>query len=93
MLGSYAADAARDVEGVYGLVDSPLAWHKGVRVTGEDNAVVVELHLAVDWGANVVEVGKATQVRVADFLSRMADTRLAAVHVVVDEIRPPGSEI
>jgi uncharacterized alkaline shock family protein YloU len=90
VLRSYAADAAREVEGVHGLVESPLARHKGVRVTGDDGALAVELHIAVDWGVDVAKVGEAVQLRVAEFLSRMADARPASVDVVVDEIRPPS---
>lgn len=93
VLASYAADAAREVDGVHGLVESPLARHKGVRVTGGESAVAVEVHVAVDWGQDVVAVGKAVQARVAEFLSRMADTRPVSVDVVVDEIRPPDVEV
>jgi uncharacterized alkaline shock family protein YloU len=92
VLASYAADAAREVDGVHSLVESPLARHKGVRVSGAQDSVAVELHLAVDWGQDAVEVGKAVQVRVAEFLARMTDTRPASVDVVVDEIRPPDVE-
>jgi uncharacterized alkaline shock family protein YloU len=51
--------------------------------------VALELHLAVDWGANVAEVGSAVQTRVADYLARMADVVPGTVDVVVDEIGPP----
>lgn len=89
VLASYAADAAREVAGVAGVVEGALARHKGVRVTGEDDALGVELHLALASGASVPDVGRAVQQRVADFLARMADLRPQAVDVVVDEIRPP----
>ena len=90
VLGSYAADAAREVDGVHSLVETPLARHRGVRVTEAAGAVSVELHLALDWGANVAAAGAAVQRRVADFLARMADIRPTAIDVVVDEIRPPA---
>jgi uncharacterized alkaline shock family protein YloU len=70
VLGSYAADAAREVDGVYG--------------------VAVELHVALDWGTSMPEVGGAVQRRVAEFLARMADVRPASIDVVVAEIRPPA---
>jgi uncharacterized alkaline shock family protein YloU len=89
VLASYAADAAREVDGVHGLVEGPLARHKGVRVTGGDGAEAVELHLSVEWGADVVAVGRAVQLRVAEFLAQMTDTKPASVDVVVSEIRPP----
>jgi uncharacterized alkaline shock family protein YloU len=89
VLGSYAADAAREVDGVHGLGDGPLPRHKGVRVTESDGAVAVELHVALDWGTSVPDASVAVQRRVAEFLARMADVRPTSVDVVVAEIRPP----
>ena len=90
ILASYAADAALGIEGVRGVVDgSRPRHHHGVRVVTDDEAVAVELHLAVDWGTNVPEVGGAVQVRVAEYLSTMADLAPATVDVVVDDIGPP----
>ena len=50
ILARYAADAAREVEGVRGLVESHLHRHRGVRVLGEDGAVRIEIHLEAEWG-------------------------------------------
>jgi uncharacterized alkaline shock family protein YloU len=88
ILARYAADAAREVEGVRGLAESSLPGRKGVRVSGEDGAVRVELHLAVEWGASIPALGRGVQDRVRDYLRRMADVDAAAVDVVVDEIGP-----
>ena len=85
ILASYAADAARDVEGVHGLVEGGLR-HKGVRIEEEDGRLRVELHIAVDWGASVPDVGAEVQRRVAAYLERMASIEPEAVDVVVDEI-------
>jgi len=71
VLATYAADAAREVEGVRGLVESTL-------------------HIAVDWGASIPEVGREIQRRVAAYLARMASVEAEAVDVVVDEIGPPS---
>jgi hypothetical protein len=46
ILARYVADAAREVDGVHGLTDSPLPHRHAVRVTGEDGAVRVELRMA-----------------------------------------------
>jgi uncharacterized alkaline shock family protein YloU len=88
ILASYAADAAREVDGVRGLVESALHRHKGVRILGENGRVRVELHLAVDWGASIPDVGREVQQRVAAYLERMASVEPEAVDVVVDEIGP-----
>ncbi len=85
VLGTYAADAAREVAGVHDLVRSALHRHDGVKVTREDGRVGIELHLALDWGANAGAVGAEVQAHVADCLARMADVRPETVDIVVDE--------
>jgi uncharacterized alkaline shock family protein YloU len=88
ILASYAADAAREVDGVRGLVESALHRHKGVRIVDDDGHVRVELHLAVEWGASIPEVGRNVQQRVAAYLERMAKVDPETVDVIVDEIGP-----
>ena len=83
ILARYAADAASDVEGVRGL-----AGRRGVKIENADGAVRVELHLVVDWGASMPEVGRTVQARVHEYLGRMADVDPASVDVVVDEVGP-----
>jgi uncharacterized alkaline shock family protein YloU len=92
VLARYAADAACEVEGVRGLVESHLHRHRGVRINGDGAAggLTVELHLDVAWGASIPQLGSAVQRRVGDYLERMAGERPAAVDVVVDEIGPPS---
>ena len=89
VLATYAADAAREVRGVASLVESPLHRHRGVRVSGDDVELVVEVRLAVEWGASIPDVGGTVQRRVADYLAAMTGARPAAVDVVVDSIAPP----
>ena len=83
VVARYAADAAREVDGVAGIVEGV---RKGIRV--EDGEI--ELHLALRWGVSIPEVGSAVQERVADYLERMADSRPAAVNVVVEEVDGPA---
>jgi uncharacterized alkaline shock family protein YloU len=90
VLATYAADAAREVEGVRGLVESTLHRHKGVRVLETDGGVRIELHIAVDWGTSIPDVGGELQRRVAAYLARMASVEAEAVDVVVDEIGLPA---
>ena len=86
VVASYAVDAATDVPGVSRLVESHVPRHRGVRVLDEDDELVVELHVAVEWGSSIPEVGCAVQERVRDYLRSMEDVEVAAVNVVVDEI-------
>ena len=84
VLASYAADAAREIEGVRGL-----EGRRPVRVSVDDGHVAVELHLGVDWGASIPGVTLAVQRRVRDYLTRMADIEAPTVNVVVDEVGEP----
>lgn len=88
ILARYAADAATGVIGVRGLVASPMHRHKGVRVV-DDGTLRVELHLAVDWGASIPQLGREVQACVREYLSSMANVNVVAVEVVVDEVGPP----
>jgi uncharacterized alkaline shock family protein YloU len=89
VLASYAADAAREVEGVAGLVNGRLPRQGAVRVTEEGGRISLELHLVLAWGARAEAVGAEVQRRVADYLERMAGARPQAVDVVVDDIGGP----
>jgi uncharacterized alkaline shock family protein YloU len=88
ILARYAADAAREVAGVLGVSESGLPGRHGVRVLSEDGGTRVELHVAVEWGATIPEVGRVVQARVRDYLMRMAALDPMAVDVTVDEIGP-----
>jgi uncharacterized alkaline shock family protein YloU len=89
VLARYAADAALEVDGVHGLVESHLPRHRPVRISvGEDDRVSVELHLALEWGAAFGPVGSEVQIRVAEYLARTADFRPVRVDVVVAEVGP-----
>jgi len=89
VLATYAADAAREVDGVSALVASPLHRHSGVRVLDAEGGVRVELHIATDWGVSIPTLGRQIQERVLRYLAQMASVEVGAVDVVVEEIRPP----
>ena len=87
ILTSYAADAAREVAGVRGLVEGHRYRNHGVRiVSGDDGALRFELHVAVEWGVSIPDLGRSVQERVREYVRRMTDLRVDAVDVVVDEI-------
>jgi uncharacterized alkaline shock family protein YloU len=85
ILARYAGDAALEVDGVRAL-----AGRRGVRIEDENEGVRVELHLEVEWGAAIPDVGRHVQQRVGEYLAQMADLEPAAVEVVVDQIGPAG---
>ena len=81
ILSRYAADAAREVAGVRGL-----AGRRPARIGESGGRVTVEVHLDVEWGASIPELGREVQERVRAYLERMTELDLAAVNVVVDDI-------
>jgi uncharacterized alkaline shock family protein YloU len=91
IVARYAADAAGEVHGVRGLVESLVHRHRGVRVVEDNGTVRIELHLALEWGVSAPDVGREVQKRVRDYLGRMADLEPVSVDVVVEEIGAPGA--
>ena len=79
VLARYAVDAAAEVRGVH------TKHRRGARVVGPE----VEVHVVVDYGANIPTVAAEVQARVGDYLQRMADLTPAAVNVVVDDVERP----
>jgi len=77
VLARYAADAAAEVPGVH------TKQRRGARVTGSE----VEVHLVVDYGADIPQVAADVQRHVVDYLKRMADVTPTAVNVVVDDVQ------
>jgi uncharacterized alkaline shock family protein YloU len=88
ILARYAADAAREVVGVRSVAQSPIPGRRGARVSNGDGGVRVELHLSIEWGASIPEVGADVRRRVREYLQSMADVEPAVVDVVVDGVGP-----
>ncbi|HLX33287.1 MAG TPA: Asp23/Gls24 family envelope stress response protein [Gaiellaceae bacterium] len=86
ILARYAADAAKEVDGVRGLVDSPLPGRGGVRIAEKNGVVRIELHVVAESGASIPALGARVQARVREYLASMADVEPASVDVVVDAI-------
>jgi uncharacterized alkaline shock family protein YloU len=80
ILARYAADAAREVDGVRAI-----SGRRGVRITGK-GATRVELHVVAERGVSIPSLGRTVQARVREYLSSMADLEPASVDVVVDAI-------
>ena len=77
VLARYAADAAAEVPGVHPK------QRRGARVADGE----VEVHLVVDYGADIPQVAAEVQRHVVDYLERMADLTPRAVNVVVDDVQ------
>lgn len=89
VLARYAADAAREVDGVSGLSGSALHRERGVGISGSDGAPRIEIHIELEWGRSTADVAGQVQRRVAEYLVRMASVTPEAVDVVVDGVESP----
>lgn len=88
VVARYAADAAREVDGVSGVGARGHQRGKDVVVEGDDPARAVTVRIALEWGSNAASVGAAVQERVADYLQRMTGARPTSVDVVVSGVGP-----
>jgi len=79
VLARYAVDAASEVPGVH------TKQRRGARVSDGE----VEVHIVVDYGADIPRVAAEVQRSILGYLERMADVRATAVHVVVDDVARP----
>ena len=71
-----------------GVSESPLPGRRGVRVATDDGSVRVELHLAVDWGASIPQLGRTSRPACASTCFAWPTSTPRAVDVTVDEIGP-----
>jgi uncharacterized alkaline shock family protein YloU len=76
VLARYAADAAAEVPGVH------TKQRRGARVSGNE----IEVHVVIDYGANIPNVAADVQRHVIEYLAQMADMRPSVVNVVVDDV-------
>jgi len=77
VLARYAADAAAEVPGVHPK------QRRGARVVGGE----VEVHVVVDYGADIPQVASEVQRHVVEYLGQMADVTPSTVDVVVDDVQ------
>ena len=88
VLARYAADAAREVDGVAGL-SGRLHPGKAVAVAGDEDTLSVTVTLELEWGKSAAEVAREVQKQVSEYLAKMADVTPASVDVVFDTVTPP----
>jgi uncharacterized alkaline shock family protein YloU len=88
VLARYAADAAREVEGVRRVVAGHLRRQPSVRVEVADGGVAVHVPVVLEYGIPIAPVAREVQQRVRRYLKVMADVDPATVEVVVAQVEP-----
>ena len=95
VVSTVAAMAAVEVDGVAGLsnlgadiagIAGKKSLSKGVRLSVEDNGVVVELSILVQYGASIRDVGKAVQEAVISNVESVTGLKVERVNVHVSGV-------
>ncbi|GLW67031.1 hypothetical protein Arub01_52740 [Actinomadura rubrobrunea] len=85
--------AALEVGGVAGLAGGPDpgggSGTPGVRVHLRDDAVTLDLAIAVEYGSVIMDVAEAVQANAARVVGLMLGRRVLAVNVSVEDVRGP----
>jgi uncharacterized alkaline shock family protein YloU len=93
-IAEIVARAAVESYGVVALA-SPRWWGRllalgaprGVRVARRDDGVAVDLHVVIERGLNLAEVGAAVRARVVHDVERHTGLEVVEVEVHVDRVR------
>jgi len=97
VIATYAAAAAREVEGVHALTASGCAplerradpERAGVRVAAGAEGLEVELHIVTAWDAPIPAVAAQVEDAVRSYLESMVALEVAIVSVHVDDVAAP----
>ena len=93
VIAAIAAAAAAEVEGVHGLsashgkeitqVIGKRALTKGVKISVENDNIAIDVHIMVEMGCSISEVGAEVQKAVISAVEAAAGITVAAVNVVI----------
>ena len=72
-------------DGIVGLLKKENV-SKGVKVSFEDDAVVIDLHIAVEHGVNITAVSNSIMTEVKYIVEEMTRVSVKRVNVFVDSI-------
>ena len=79
------------VEGLVGMIGRPVV-DRGIRVDFEENYVVIELHVVIDFGVRIPHVAWQIQNEVRQAVEQMTGKSVKAVNVIVQALRFRGEE-
>ena len=93
VIGSIAALAAQEVQGIAGVWAGPLSigrWtgDNGVTVVAQDQEVRLRLALIVEYGVDLSQVALQVQDRVREMIDRMTHLTAVEVQVSIHHVKP-----
>lgn len=78
------------VDGLAGMIGKKTP-DRGIRVEHEDQTVVLELHVVLEFGARIPHVAWQIQTEVRSAVEKMTGKPVKAVHVIVQGVRIPAA--
>jgi len=79
------------VDGLAGMIGKHVV-DRGIRVDFEDNFVVIELHIMIDFGVRIPHVAWQIQNEVRQAVEQMTGKSVKAVNVIVQALKFRGEE-
>jgi uncharacterized alkaline shock family protein YloU len=79
------------VEGLAGMIGKPVV-DRGIRVDFEENYVMIELHVVIDFGVRIPHVAWQIQNEVRQAVEQMTGKSVKAVNVIVQALRFRGED-
>ena len=79
------------VDGLAGMIGKPVV-DRGIRVDFEENVVVIELHVVIDFGVRIPHVAWQIQNEVRQAVEQMTGKSVKAVNVIVQALRFHGGD-
>jgi uncharacterized alkaline shock family protein YloU len=93
VVADIVSETAASCYGVVGLAAASrmgrLLRRDGVVVAGEAQGLRLQLHVVVAYGLNLAEVAATVRSRIAYEVERLTGLPVAAVEVVVEDVREP----
>ncbi len=103
VLAVIAGVATAEIEGVEGMMGSFVEnlserlgrpeLRRGVKVQTDEQGVLVDLFITVEYGRNIPKVARSIQENVKGAIENMTDLAVAEVNVHVQEVAFPGEEL
>jgi uncharacterized alkaline shock family protein YloU len=98
-IAALAAQAANEVEGAKVLHPKSSGgltsrvkrefFQKGIKVIREAETCRLEVHLKVDYGANIPGLAVELKRKVKEYVEGLTDITVEGVEVVIEDIEPP----
>ncbi|WRS28147.1 Asp23/Gls24 family envelope stress response protein [Oscillospiraceae bacterium MB08-C2-2] len=101
VIATICSVAALEIDGVSSLAESPASlWgllgssnrNKSIQVSLSDDFAEINIHLNLDFGAKITQVGPAVQAAIKDSVQNMTGIAVSKVNVYVAGIVFPQSE-